>query len=50
MDSLEKLIGLVLLSGIFLTIIFIVTDLSKLAYKDAGGFKRYFFNRIKKLF
>jgi hypothetical protein len=50
MDSIEKIIGLILLSGLFLTLIFIVTDLSKLAYKESGGFKRYIFNKIKKLF
>ena len=50
MDSIEKIIGLILLSGIFLTLIFIVSDLGKLAYKDVGGFKKYIFTRIKKLF
>jgi hypothetical protein len=50
MDSIEKLIGLILLSGLFLTLIFIVSDLGKLAYKEAGGFKKYVFNRVKKMF
>lgn len=50
MASIEKIIGLILMSGIFLTIAFIVTDLSKLAYKEAGGFKKYLFKQIKKLF
>jgi len=50
MESIEKIIGLILLSGICLTLIFILGDLSKLAYKEAGGLKRYFFNKIKKLF
>ena len=50
MGSIEKFIGLILLSGLFLTLIFIVSDLGKLAYKEAGGFKKYIFNRIKKMF
>lgn len=50
MDSIEKFIGLILLSGLFLTLIFIVSDLGKLAYKEAGGFKKYIFKQLKKLF
>lgn len=50
MDTIEKIIGLILLSGLFLTLIFIVSDLGKLAYKEAGGFKRYIFKQLKKLF
>jgi len=50
MGSIEKFIGLILLSGIFLTLIFIVSDLGKLAYKEAGGFKKYIFKQLKKLF
>lgn len=50
MDSIEKIIGLILLSGLFLTLIFIVSDLGKLAYKEAGGFRKYIFKQLKKLF
>jgi len=50
MGSIEKFIGLILLSGLFLTLIFIVSDLGKLAYKEAGGFKKYIFKQLKKLF
>lgn len=50
MDSIEKIIGLILLSGLFLTLIFIVSDLGKLAFKEVGGFKKYLFNRVKKMF
>lgn len=50
MDSIEKLIGLILLSGLFLTLIFIISDLSKLAFKEVGGVKKYIFNQVKKMF
>lgn len=50
MSSIEKILGLLLVSGIGLTLLFIVADISKMAYRESGGFKKYIFNKIKERF
>lgn len=50
MSSIEKILGLLLVSGIGLTLLFIVVDISKTAYKESGGFKNYVFRKIKRHF
>jgi len=50
MDSIEKVIGIVLVFAIIIVISFIIGDISRMVFYPKGGFKKFIFNSMKKLF
>jgi hypothetical protein len=50
MESIEKVIGVILILFIVLILSFIVSDISKSVFYNSGGFRKFLFNKIRSFF
>jgi hypothetical protein len=50
MDSIEKIIGIILILFIILILSFIISDISKSVFYSSGGFRKFLFNKIRNFF
>jgi len=50
MDSIEKIIGVLLVIAIVFVLFFINGDISRMVFYPSGGFRKFVYNSIRKIF
>ena len=48
MDLIEKFLGLLLIICFIIILVYILIEISKIAYKEVGGIKNYIFKKYNK--